>query len=64
MITRECRQEIFEHLLEAAKTQMKVRRCMIEGCIFDMEKDIETMTAWQLISFEQEDEILEILKDF
>ena len=64
MISKECRKEIFKHLLDAANNQRKVRCCIEEGCIFDMEKDIETMSMYELITFRQEDKIKRVLKKY
>lgn len=53
MISEVCKHQNFKHLLEAAKVQVKVRHCEVEGSPFDLERRLKEIA---------EDKILEVLR--
>lgn len=50
----------FDHLLKLAINQKLVRDCIIEGTVFNIEKDIETCFDLGLITFDQLESILKV----
>lgn len=62
MLSEAAKAEIFNHLKESVLHQRRVRRCEIEGMVFGVEKDLANFQIWGFLSFEQEDQLLAILK--
>ena len=59
---KEYQQANFEHLLLMVKHQQQVRNCEVEGSVYGIEKDLETVHDLGLISMSQLDELLEVIE--
>jgi hypothetical protein len=60
-MNREIQRRVYNHLKMVCETQLKVRNCEIEGRVFDLESDLETVSCLGLITFKQEEDLLAIL---
>lgn len=52
----------FLHLLPMVKHQQQVRNCEVEGSVYGIEKDLETVCDLGLISLEQLSKLLRHIK--
>jgi len=53
---------VFNHLIDVARTQVSVRRCEVEGMVYDIEKQFEATYSLGLITMSQLDELLNVLR--
>ncbi len=53
----------FNHLKQYVNSQIKVRRCEIEGSVYDLESRIWEVAYLELISFSQADHLIECLSE-
>ena len=58
----ELQQTNFEHLLPMVKHQRQVRNCEVEGSVYGIEKDLETIHDMGLISMHQLDQLMAVIK--
>jgi hypothetical protein len=63
MLSETAKTEIFNHIKESVLHQRRIRRCEIEGMVCGLEKDLEQFQIWGFLSFEQEDQLLALLKE-
>ena len=52
----------FEYLLPMVEHQRKVRNCEVEGGVYGIEKDLETIHDMGLISMHQLDQLMAVIK--
>lgn len=52
---------MFEKIKEGVIDQAKVRRCEVEGMVRDVEKELEVLHVWRIITFDQLEELLALL---
>lgn len=54
---------MFEKIKEGVTHQKQVRRCEVEGMIRDVEKELEVLYIWKIITLKQLDELIGILQN-
>lgn len=60
-MTPETKKEIFNHLFQVAKTQLQVRHCEIEGMVYPLEQQLDSVLNLGLISLFQHQLLIDIL---